>query len=102
MELVLTGASISAVELERLGAVNKTCAEEEVFKEACNMAQSIARFSAPAIGLAKQAVKAAESTTLQGGLELEKALYYSSFSLTDCNEGVRAFLEKRAPIWHDV
>ncbi|KXT05662.1 hypothetical protein AC578_5664 [Pseudocercospora eumusae] len=81
-QLVLTGGSISAMNLERVGIVNKTCAEEQVLKEACNMAEGTERFSAPALVLAKQAVSAAESTTLQGGLELEKALelYYSSFS----------------------
>jgi enoyl-CoA hydratase len=39
----------------------------------------------------------AESTTLSAGLEIESALYYSSFSLVDCREGIAAFLQKRAP-----
>jgi enoyl-CoA hydratase len=37
----------------------------------------------------------AETTTLTTGLEIERALYYSSFSLADCQEGIAAFLEKR-------
>ena len=37
--------------------------------------------------------------TLEAGLEIERALYYSSFSLTDCKQGIAAFLEKRAPIF---
>lgn len=34
---------------------------------------------------------------LSAGLEVEKALYYSSFGLADCEEGIAAFLQKRGP-----
>jgi len=30
-------------------------------------------------------------------MAMEKALYYSTFGLDDCKEGISAFLEKRAP-----
>ena len=43
----------------------------------------------------------AETTTLTSGLELERTLYYSSFSLRDCKEGIAAFLEKRSPNFVD-
>ncbi|KAF2280967.1 enoyl-CoA hydratase [Westerdykella ornata] len=96
MELILTGASISAEELLRLGLLNKVCStEQDVLEESLKMSEKVAAFSAPAVGLAKQAVVAAEATTLDAGLQIERALYYSSFSLADCQEGVAAFLEKR-------
>ncbi|EOA92097.1 hypothetical protein ACJQWK_04265 [Exserohilum turcicum] len=96
MELILTGTTTSATEMERLGVVNRVASsEEDVLEVAKTVARSIASFSAPAIGLAKQAVLAAETTTLKAGLEIERALYYSSFSLEDCREGVTAFKEKR-------
>ncbi|USP74105.1 hypothetical protein yc1106_01379 [Curvularia clavata] len=96
MELILTGASTSASEMERLGVVNRAVSsEEDVLEVAMKMARAVASFSAPAVGLAKQAVLAAETTTLKTGLEIERALYYSSFSLEDCREGVAAFREKR-------
>ncbi|KAF2683285.1 enoyl-CoA hydratase [Lentithecium fluviatile CBS 122367] len=98
MELVLTGSPTTAGEMERFGIVNKVVAAgEDVVEEALKVARVIAAFSAPAVGLAKQAVKAAEATTLSAGLEIESALYYSSFSLADCQEGITAFLQKRAP-----
>ncbi|EUC47376.1 hypothetical protein COCMIDRAFT_3634 [Bipolaris oryzae ATCC 44560] len=96
MELILTGATTSATDMERLGVVNRAVPNgEDVLEVATSMARTIASFSAPAIGLAKQAVLAAETTTLKAGLEIERALYYSSFSLEDCREGVAAFKEKR-------
>ncbi|KAF2474851.1 enoyl-CoA hydratase [Lindgomyces ingoldianus] len=97
MELVLTGSQTTATEMERFGIVNKVCPGEDVVEEALKVAETVASFSAPAVGLAKQAVQAAEATTLNAGLEIEKALYYSSFSLEDCKEGIAAFLQKRTP-----
>ena len=73
MELILTGASISASELERLGVVNRAVSgEEDVLEVAMNMARAIASFSAPAVGLAKQAVLAGEhkSNLGIGGIKL--------------------------------
>ncbi|KAH9878604.1 hypothetical protein IAQ61_001876 [Plenodomus lingam] len=96
MEMILTGAPASANEMERLGVINRVVsATQDVVDEALQVAQKIASFSAPAIGLAKKAVETAETTTLSTGLEIERALYYNSFSLADCQEGIAAFLEKR-------
>ncbi|KAH8689765.1 enoyl-CoA hydratase [Phaeosphaeriaceae sp. PMI808] len=98
MEIILTGSPIPATDLERFGIVNKVVAQDQdVVAEAVRVAETIAAFSAPALGLAKEAVKAAETTTLNAGLEYESALYYSSFALADCREGIAAFLQKRAP-----
>ncbi|KAF1846732.1 ClpP/crotonase [Cucurbitaria berberidis CBS 394.84] len=94
MEMILTGSPATAREMERLGVVNRIMtAEQDVVDEALKVAQTMASFSAPAVGLAKEAVTAA--TTLHAGLQIERALYYSSFSLEDCQEGIAAFLEKR-------
>ncbi|ORY16302.1 enoyl-CoA hydratase [Clohesyomyces aquaticus] len=100
MELVLTGAQTTAAEMERFGIVNRVYPVEDVVEEALKVAEAVASFSAPAVGLAKQAVQTAEATTMDAGLEIERALYYSSFSLEDCKEGIDAFLEKRTPNFH--
>ncbi|KAI0574378.1 Enoyl-CoA hydratase/isomerase [Pyrenophora tritici-repentis] len=61
MELILTGATTSAAEMERLGVVNRVVSsEEDVLEVATRTARTIASFSAPAIGLAKQAILAGE------------------------------------------
>lgn len=65
MELVLTGSPTTATEMERFGVVNKVCsAEEDVLEESLKVARVVATFSAPAIGLAKQAVKAGKHPPL--------------------------------------
>lgn len=94
--MVLTGLPVTAKEMEDRGVVNRVVsANEDVLEEALKVAQLIAARSAPALRLAKHAVKTAETCSLDAGLETERALYYSSFSFPDCQEGIAAFLEKR-------
>jgi enoyl-CoA hydratase/carnithine racemase len=50
-----------------------------------------------AVRLAKQAVLAAEETSLSAGLETERRLYELSMATEDRVEGMEAFLEKRKP-----
>lgn len=98
MEFILTGASATATEFERLGLVTKVFPNpEDVFDEAVRLAARIAALSGPVVVAAKQAVLAAEVTPLDAGLAHEKALYYSTFSTHDCQEGLTAFLQKRPP-----
>lgn len=63
MQLILTGASVPALDMERWGVVTQVVsADEDVVEEAIKLAVSIAAFSVPVVGLAKQAVKAGEYT----------------------------------------
>jgi enoyl-CoA hydratase len=63
MELILTGTPATAAVMERLGVVNRVMLpEEDVLEETLKMARKMASFSAPAIGLAKQAVLAGKAT----------------------------------------
>jgi enoyl-CoA hydratase len=59
MEMILTGAPVPANDMERLGVVNRVLlADQDVVEEALKVAQTIASYSAPAVGMAKQAVAA--------------------------------------------
>ena len=69
MDLVLTGRRIDAHEAERLGLVNSVTGEGEWLERALEVAARIARRPPIAVRLAKQAVVAAEETTLGAGLE---------------------------------
>ncbi|KAH6612738.1 enoyl-CoA hydratase [Boeremia exigua] len=95
MELILTGLPVTAMEMERHGVVKVVPMDKDVLQEALSVAQIIAARSAPALRLAKSAIKAAETTTLNAGLEIERSSYFSSFSFLDCQEGIAGFLEKR-------
>ncbi|KAK2040987.1 enoyl-CoA hydratase/isomerase [Colletotrichum somersetense] len=97
MEFVLTGEPASGAEFERLGVVNKVFPRAEVVPAALKLAERIALMSGPVIKTAKQAVLTVENSHLDAGMTTEKALYYSTFSLGDFQEGMTAFLEKRRP-----
>jgi enoyl-CoA hydratase/carnithine racemase len=97
MELVLTGRRIDADEAARLGLVNMVAGQDEWLEQAVALAQRIARRPPIAARLAKQAVLAAEETTLSAGLEQERRLYELSMATEDRIEGMDAFLEKRKP-----
>ena len=93
MELVLTGRRIEAGEAERLGFVNVVVRKKQWLDQALELAQRIAA------RLAKQAVLAAEETTMAAGLEQERRLYELAMATEDRVEGMRAFLEKRKPAY---
>jgi enoyl-CoA hydratase/carnithine racemase len=97
MELVLTGRRFDAREAERMGIVNTVASKREWLQSATELAGRIASRPPIAARLAKQAVLAAEETTMGAGLEQERRLYELAMATEDRVEGMRAFLEKRKP-----
>lgn len=102
LELLLTGAPMSAEDALRWGLVNRVVPQVDVLATALALAETIAA-NAP---LAVQASKTVASGILDGtvpaeaqGWKLtEQALARLSAS-ADTMEGIMAFLEKRDPIW---
>ena len=97
MELVLTGRRIDAQEAHRLGIVNRVAKRKEWLDDAVELAEVVARRPPIAVRLGKQAVLAADETTLQAGLDHERRLYELSMATEDRDEGMAAFMEKRRP-----
>jgi enoyl-CoA hydratase/carnithine racemase len=97
MELVLTGRRFDAAEGQRLGIVNAVVGKREWLDAALELAARIARRPPIAARLAKQAVLAAEETSLSAGLDQERRLYELAMATEDRVEGMQAFLEKRKP-----
>ncbi len=97
MDLVLTGRMMGAEEAERAGLVARVVPSAEVVKTALKVAAEIAAFSAPAVLLAKECVNRSQETALAEGLLFEKRNFQALFGTADQQEGMAAFLEKRAP-----
>jgi len=102
MEMILTGQSISAEEAYRIGLVNKVVPVESLMIETKKMAENIASKPPISVRAAKQAILRANDTALEVGLDYERALFYSLFATEDAHEGMRAFLEKRKPIFKGI
>ncbi len=97
MELILTGATLSAQEALQHGLVNRVCPAEAVVAEAQRLAAIIASKAPVAVRMAKEAVRAAADTTVREGLAIEERNFYLLFATADQKEGMRAFIEKRPP-----
>jgi enoyl-CoA hydratase len=99
MEMILTGAKISAHEAKAIGLVNKVVPVELCLDEAKTIAQEIAKKSPLAVRLAKEAILKSFELPLDEGLEYERKNFYMLFSSEDQKEGMKAFLEKRTPVF---
>ncbi len=97
MELVLTGRRMNAAEARDLGLVNLVASNDTWLEEAMELAGRVAKRPPIAARLAKQAVIAADETSLTAGLETERRLYELAMATEDRVEGMQAFLEKRKP-----
>ena len=99
MEMVLTGKFISAEEALASGLINKVVPIELYLEEAVKMAKEITVQSPIAIRLAKESVLKAFESGLQEGLYFERKNFYMCFASEDQKEGMKAFVEKRKPLF---
>ena len=99
MEMILTGRSISAEEAFRIGLVNKIVPVVSLMDEAKKIASEIASKPPISVRAAKEAIVRAQDTTLEVGLEFERRAFYLLFATEDGKEGMKAFSEKRKPVF---
>jgi len=99
MELILTGRFLSAEEALSYGLVIKVVPVEFYLHEALNLAKEIAAMSPIAVQLAKESVNRSFETLLDEGLMFERKNFYLSFASEDQKEGMKAFIEKRKPVF---
>ncbi|MEO7989133.1 MAG: enoyl-CoA hydratase-related protein [Chryseolinea sp.] len=99
MELILTGRFLSAEEAHFYGLVNKVVPVEMYLFEAVQLAKEIAQMSPVAVLLAKEAMNRSFETHLDEGLLLERKNFYLTFASEDQKEGMKAFVEKRKPVY---
>jgi enoyl-CoA hydratase/carnithine racemase len=99
LEMLLTGESIDARRAEDWGLVNRVVAAGLLRAEALKLASRIAEASEPVIALGKQAYYT------QIDLEQPQAYAYAKEAMSsnalaeNAQEGISAFLGKRAPRW---
>ena len=98
MELLLLGDTVDAKEAQRIGLVARVFPAGEFAASARAVAEQVAR--APrGIGLIKRAVSHANFPYLENDLEYEAHLQEIAGRSADYDEGVKAFLEKRTPVF---
>lgn len=98
LELLLLGDPVDAWEAQRIGLVARVFPAAEFAASARAIAEQVAR--APrGIGLIKRAVNHANLGSLENDLEYEAHMQEIAGRSADYDEGVKAFLEKRTPVF---
>jgi len=98
LDLLLSGRIVLGGEAAELGLVNRAVEGDRVLEEALTYATMLATESSPAsMARMKAQVYADYELTLAESLERANQLMMESFSGPDFGEGVRSFLERRAP-----
>lgn len=98
-ELIFTADTIDAESAAAIGLVNRVVVPEALTDEASTLARRIAAMPPLAVKFAKRAINAGLQTGIDGALEYE---LYAGAILNDSedrHEGMRAFVEKRSPVF---
>jgi 2-(1,2-epoxy-1,2-dihydrophenyl)acetyl-CoA isomerase len=98
-EMIFTGEVIDAAEALRLGIVSRVVPPEELLPTAHALARRIAVGPPVALRLAKHSLYANAERDLKSALEVETFAQNICFDTEDAREGIRAFVEKRDPVF---
>jgi enoyl-CoA hydratase/carnithine racemase len=98
LEIVLTGDPIDAARAYALGLVNAVVPADEVLPAAVALAERIAANGPLAVAASRELVRLATSDPAKAW---ERLGHWQRivFSSEDAQEGARAFVEKRPPVW---
>jgi enoyl-CoA hydratase len=99
MDIVLTGRNFTAQEAFDLGLVSRIVPAAEWLDGAINMAKEIASMPAIAVREGKEAILKSFDLSIEMGLEFERKNFYLLLTTDDAREGMKAFMEKRMPVW---
>jgi enoyl-CoA hydratase/carnithine racemase len=99
MEMLLTGRFFSAEQAEKFGLLNEVVPLEDLSRRTRDLAVEMAQYSRQTLAFGKQ------TFYRQVDLSETSAYDYATHAIAmnclgeDAQEGIRAFLEKRVPVW---
>ena len=99
-DLVLTGRMISGEEAMRIGLANSAVPDDRLSAAVDETVDRIATLSPAALSITKKAIYAWDSMHFDKGLARAEKVYMDELMRTaDTQEGIAAFMQKRAPRW---
>jgi cyclohexa-1,5-dienecarbonyl-CoA hydratase len=99
-ELILTGQALTADEALELGFVNRVVAEAGLESTVNELLSRILEFSAPVLEMTKRVIATSIGRPLAEAMKKSQDIYLNQLmALQDVEEGLRAVLEKRKPVW---
>ena len=101
LDMVMTGRMVKADEGLSMGLVNRTV-EGDPVEAGLAFAAELTGYSLPVLRLGRDAVRRALDLPVHEGLEVEADQGALSYQTADAQEGMNAFVEKRAPVFRDA
>jgi cyclohexa-1,5-dienecarbonyl-CoA hydratase len=99
-QLILTGRQISAGEAQRLGLVTQVVADQELRAALDQLLDELRALSRAVLQLTRKTLWQLHAGDFAKQLEEVERVYLTVLMKTrDAQEGIRAFLEKRKPVW---
>jgi enoyl-CoA hydratase/carnithine racemase len=98
-DLVLTARRIDAAEALAMGLICRVAPPGRLREEASGLAEQLARNAPISLRQAKRAIDGGFHLPLQEALDLENRLYQDCLGTRDRTEALRAFAEKRPPVF---
>ncbi|KAM9823858.1 enoyl-CoA hydratase domain-containing protein 3, mitochondrial [Neosynchiropus ocellatus] len=100
MEMLFTGTPISARDALLHGLVSKVVPEERLEEETLTIARRVCRSSRPVVALGKATFQRQMAQGRDAAYATASKVMVENLALTDGQEGIRAFFEKRNPVWN--
>ena len=102
MEMLLTGDMTSAERAVEIGLVNRVAAPEVLQEKTMEVARKIASKSSMTLATGKSAYYAQREMALSDAYDYASGVMVDNMLALDAEEGIGAFIEKRAPKWRDA
>jgi cyclohexa-1,5-dienecarbonyl-CoA hydratase len=100
MDLILSGRVISAEEAMQIGLVNKVVPDDELETATADFVKPYLGLSAQVLRKTKKAIIAGLRDDFEPSLKIIEDVYLNELMPSeDAQEGLKAFLEKRKPVW---
>jgi cyclohexa-1,5-dienecarbonyl-CoA hydratase len=99
-EMILTGEIIDATEASRLGLCNHVVPPAHLEGKLLEVVAKLKELSGTSLQFARQALDLGRGRSLDAALTEQENIYLHELMKTaDANEGIKAFMEKRKPVW---
>ena len=99
MEMLLTGDAISAVRAREIGLINRVVPAAALDREVAALAGAIAAKSPLVLSIGKEAFYRQLEMGLDDAYNYASEVMCLNMAKRDAEEGIDAFIEKRAPVW---
>jgi cyclohexa-1,5-dienecarbonyl-CoA hydratase len=102
LDLILTGRTISAREAHSLGIVTRVVPDDQLTAFVDSLLAELRALSPTVVRITRRALTKSWREEFEAELTIIEKLYLEELMNTeDAKEGIRAFLEKRAPAWRE-